>query len=784
MNERIYQILDFDKIIEQLVNQAASSLGKERARQIKPETELAVVEQLQVETDQASQIIRLYGHVPFGGITDIKPSLKRVEIGGTLNAHESLQIADTIYGGKQLRHFIENIDDEELTIPVIRELVAEIEPLNHLEREIRNCIDSHGHVMDGASNKLRSIRTKIRTSESRIRDRLESYTKSKSKMLSDAIVTIRNDRYVLPVKQEYRGAVGGIVHDQSSSGQTLFMEPQAVVEINNVLSEAKVEEKTEIERILRQLSEKIADNHSYLLINIKQLTSLDFIFARAKLGQSMKAAMPAMNDEGIIEMKQARHPLLHEDEVVANDILLGEDYHAIVITGPNTGGKTVTLKLVGLCTLMAQSGLQVPALDGCRLAVFEEVFADIGDEQSIEQSLSTFSSHMTNIVEILKQINHKSLVLFDELGAGTDPQEGAALAMAILDDVVKRQARIIATTHYPELKAYGYNRAGVVNASVEFDVQTLQPTYRLLIGVPGRSNAFEISRRLGLEDDLIGAAKQLIGTDTKSVEHMIESLDTARRQAEQNYDDAEQTLLEAETLRDQLAKEWEKFDRERELLYQKAEDKAQKALEKARQEAEDIVASIREMKHETALKEHEWIEARKRLDQAQPDLARKEEQSKSVEQSHSDQSFEVGDEVKVLSLNQTGTIIDLVDDNDIQVQVGVMKMKVKKKDLRLLKRENPIIEQPLATVKGSNYHVKTELDLRGERYEDALQDLEKYIDDAILAGYPRVTIIHGKGTGALRKGVQEFAKRHRQILNTKSGGMNEGGSGVTIFELK
>lgn len=784
MNERIYQILDFDKMIEQLVNQAASSLGKERARQIKPETELVVVKQLQAETDQASQIIRLYGHVPFGGITDIKPSLKRVEIGGSLNAQECLQIADTIYGGKQLRHFIENIDDEELAIPIIRELVAEIEPLNHLEREIRNCIDSHGHVMDGASNKLRSIRTKIRTSESRIRDRLESYTKSKSKMLSDAIVTIRNDRYVLPVKQEYRGAVGGIVHDQSSSGQTLFMEPQAVVEINNVLSEAKVEEKTEIERILQQLSEKIADNHSYLLANVKQLTSLDFIFARAKLGQSMKAAMPTMNDKGIIDMKQARHPLLNEDEVVANDIVLGEDYHAIVITGPNTGGKTVTLKLVGLCTLMAQSGLQVPTLDGCRLAVFEEVFADIGDEQSIEQSLSTFSSHMTHIVDILKQVNHKSLVLFDELGAGTDPQEGAALAMAILDDVVKRQARIIATTHYPELKAYGYNRPGVINASVEFDIQTLQPTYRLLIGVPGRSNAFEISRRLGLEDDLIDAAKQLIGTDTKSVEHMIESLDTARRQAEQNYDDAEKTLLEAESLRNQLAKEWGEFDRERELLYQKAEEKAQKALEKARQEAEDIVTSIREMKHETALKEHEWIEARKRLDQAQPDLARKDNQSVPIQQSRSDQSFEVGDEVKVLTLNQTGTIIDLADDKNIQVQVGVMKMKVKKKDLRLLKRENPIIEQPLATVKGSNYHVKTELDLRGERYEDALQDLEKYIDDAILAGYPRVTIIHGKGTGALRKGVQEFAKRHRQILSTKSGGMNEGGSGVTIFELK
>lgn len=782
MNKRIYQILDFDKVIEQLVEHAATSLGKERARQLKPETELTKVELLQSETDQAGQVIRLYGDVPFGGITDIKPSLKRVEIGGVLNAQECLQIAETIYGGKQLRNFIENIDDEEVAIPIIREMVGQIELLNHLEREIKSCIDDNGHVLDGASNKLRQIRMKIRTNESRIRDRLDSLTKSKSKMLSDAIVTIRNDRYVLPVKQEYRGAFGGIVHDQSSSGQTLFIEPQVVVEINNQLSEARAQEKAEIERILRQLSQEIGSHHPYLTHNVKILTQLDFIFARAKLGRSMKAAMPKMNDQGIIDIKQARHPLLNEDEVVANDILLGEDYHAIVITGPNTGGKTVTLKLVGLATLMAQSGLQVPALDGCRLAVFDEVFADIGDEQSIEQSLSTFSSHMTQIVKILKQVNHKSLVLFDELGAGTDPQEGAALAMAILDYVVNKKARVIATTHYPELKAYGYNRDGVINASVEFDVKSLQPTYRLLIGVPGRSNAFEISRRLGLDDQIIEAGKQLIGTDTKSVEHMIESLDTARRQAEQDYDDAERTLQEAEALRDQLRKELEKFDQERERLYQKAEETAQKAIEKARQEATEIVESIRQMQHGASLKEHEWIEARKRLDQAAPNLTDKRQENKALH-TPAKQTFEVGDEVNVLTLNQNGTIIAINADDDIQVQIGVMKLKVKKRDLRLIKRENPIVAKPLATVKGSHYHVKPELDLRGERYEDALAELEKYIDDAILAGYQKVTIIHGKGTGALRKGVQSFAQSHPNIKSSRVGGMNEGGSGVTVFEL-
>ncbi|SEO81283.1 DNA mismatch repair protein MutS2 [Amphibacillus marinus] len=782
MNARIFRVLEFNKIIDQLVEQAASSLGKDQARALKPSTNLEQVQLLQEETDQAVQIVRKHGDVPFGGITDIKPSIKRAEIGGILNPQECLQIASTIYGGKRLRRFIEQM--EEPQSPLIREMVANIVPLTELETEIKQCIDDHGHVMDGASDKLRTIRTKIRTSESRIRERLEGYTRSKSKMLSDAIVTIRNDRYVLPVKQEYRQAIGGIVHDQSASGQTLFMEPQAVVDINNALSEAKAQEQAEIERILRELTIRIAVDQHALRQNVDVLTGLDFIFARAKLAQLMRAAMPKMNDQGYIEMKQARHPLLADAEVVANDIIIGADYHAIVITGPNTGGKTVTLKLVGLCTLMAQSGLQIPALDGCQLAVFNEVFADIGDEQSIEQSLSTFSSHMTNIVDILQHVDDRTLVLFDELGAGTDPQEGAALAMAILDAVVKRNARIIATTHYPELKAYGYNRAGVINASVEFNVKTLKPTYRLLIGVPGRSNAFDISRRLGLEDELIVAAKQLIGTDTKSVENMIASLDQARRGAEQDYQDAAQALDEAEQLKADLAKQWQQFEREREALYKKAEEKAEKAVAKARQEAEDIVATIREMKHQSTLKEHEWIEARKLFDEAQPSLAKKGQVIPTSKHSNQDQTLEVGDEVKLLTINQNGTIVEQIGKHDFQVQVGMMKMKVKKKDLQLVKRDDPIVKKPLATIKGASYHVKTELDLRGERFEDALQALEKYIDDALLAGYPRVSIIHGKGTGALRKGVQEFAAKHRHIASATAGAMNEGGSGVTILEFK
>ncbi|MYL72251.1 endonuclease MutS2 [Halobacillus litoralis] len=781
MNQRILHVLEFKKIIEQLNEQAASSLGKEKTAALKPSSDLEEVRHLQLETDEAGQVLRLKGHVPLGGIFDIKPSLKRTTIGGTLSALECLDVASTIYGGRQLKRFIEDMEEPEM--PILREMVSSIAPLRELESDIRNCIDDHGGVMDGASEKLRSIRSKIRTYESRVRDKMESFTKSKSKMLSDAIVTIRNERYVLPVKQEYRGSIGGIVHDQSSSGATLFIEPQTVVDLNNQLQEARVQEKNEIEKILKELSEAIAENHEPLYENVQLLGHMDFMFARAKLGKQMRAAMPKMNDEGRIDMKQARHPLISEDEVVPNDIEIGTDYTSIVITGPNTGGKTVTLKLVGLCTLMAQSGLQVPALDGCEMAVFKEVYADIGDEQSIEQSLSTFSSHMTNIVDILDKVDEQSLVLFDELGAGTDPQEGAALAMSILDEVVNRKARVIATTHYPELKAYGYNRPDVINASVEFDIQTLKPTYRLLIGVPGRSNAFEISRRLGLRESVIESAKGHVGVDSQSVENMIASLEESKRGAEQDYEEAERLLAEAEELRNELKHKWDQFEDQREKLYEKAEQKAEKAIRQAREEAESIVGEIRNMKSQAQMKEHEWIEARKMFDEAQPELAKKKPKAAPAPKKES-RELNPGDEVKLLTLNQQGTIVEQTGKNEYQVQVGVMKVKAKRKELEFVKAKQPYKEKPMATVKGKNFHVKTELDLRGERYEDALNRLEKYIDDALLAGYPRVSIIHGKGTGALRTAVQNFAKNHRSISSHRSGGMNEGGSGVTVLEFR
>src|SRR5690625_3245138 len=781
MNDRTFRVLEFHKIVDQLSAHAETSMGNELVAKIKPAITIDEVKHKQLETDEAAQIIRLNKVIPLGGIFDIRESLKRAYIGGVLNESECLDIATTIYGGRQVKNFVDKLEEE---LPLIESLTERITPLKDLEKQIKMCIDEHGHVMDNASPKLRGIRSAIRTFESRVRERLDHFTKTRSNLLYDAIVTIRNDRYVLPVKHEHRGSVGGIVHDQSASGQTLFMEPKAVIELNNQLQEAKSNEQQEINRILRELSEGIAEHQAYLHEHVIVLAESDFIYARAKLARAMKAAMPKINDQGMIKMKQARHPLIPSDEVVANDIEIGESFTTILVTGPNTGGKTVVLKMVGLCVLMAQSGLQIPALDGCEIAIFEKIFADIGDEQSIEQNLSTFSSHMTNIVQIMKQVDDRSLVLFDELGAGTDPQEGASLAMSILDEVSSRDARVIATTHYPELKAFGDNRKNVINASVEFDVQTLQPTYPLSLGIPGRSNAFDIATRLGLDDQIIEDAKSHSGVASKSVENMILSLEYARKKTEPEYPQAHQLLLESEKLRTEIEEEWRNFDRKKEHLYKKAEEKAEKSIQDARNEAEMIIEEIRNMKTEATFKEHEWIEARKMLEDAQPNLSRKQaDQDIPVDREQEKKELQSGDEVKVVSLNQKGTILEKISDHEYMVQIGIMKVNIKRNNLQMIQTKKKATT-PVTMVKRSGAHVSTELDLRGERYADALLAFEKYIDDSLLAGHQKVRIIHGKGTGALRKGIQDFAKGHPNIASFKFAPQNEGGTGATIIEFK
>ncbi|MDO6846864.1 endonuclease MutS2 [Priestia megaterium] len=787
MQSRIFHVLEFNKVKEQLQKKVASSLGREKVANLIPSTQYEEVVKWQEATDEATTVLRLRGNVPLGGIFDVRPSVKRAEIGGTLSSNELLDVASTIYAARQVKQFIEQVvEDEDLQLPIITEHIEKLMPLPEVEQTIKMSIDENGTVLDGASDQLRGIRQKLRSTESRIREKLESLIRSSSaqKMLSDAIVTIRNERFVIPVKQEYRSAYGGIVHDQSSSGATLFIEPQAIVTLNNELQEAKVKEKQEIERILIALTVQVAEVANELRQNVYLLGELDFMFAKGRYSHELKASKPKMNDRGYIKLVKAKHPLIAQEDVVANDIELGDQYTSIVITGPNTGGKTVTLKTLGLFTLMAQAGLQIPALDGSEMAVFKHVFADIGDEQSIEQSLSTFSSHMVNIVDILQKVDHESLVLFDELGAGTDPQEGAALAISILDQVYEKGARVVATTHYPELKAYGYNREGVVNASVEFDIETLSPTYKLLIGVPGRSNAFEISKRLGLSAEVIERAKGYIGSETNKVENMIASLEDSRRQSEHELEEAEELRKEAEKLHKELQSQIIEFNEKRDKLYEKAEEKAQATVKAASEEAEKIISDLRKMsqKNHALVKEHELIEARKRLEDAVPTLEKSKK--KPAAPKKQERTLQAGDEVKVLSWGQKGTLVERVSNNEWQVQMGIMKMKVKEKDLEYISSPKPVETKPLATVKGKDYHVNLELDLRGERYENALIRVEKYIDDALLANYPRVSIIHGKGTGALRKGVQEYLKNHRSVKNIRFGEASEGGSGVTVVEFK
>ena len=783
--ERALRTLEFYKIRDEVARYCTSSLGKAHVDNLLPSTDINEVNRLLEEMDEGAQVLRVKNNVPMGGIFDIRMHARRAQIGGSLSPMELMEVSSTIRASRILRQFFETIQEEAvIQIPHFLQKKESMPILTALEHAINICIDDNGGVLDSASSELRSIRQQLRTQESRVRERLESLVRGKnaSKMLSDSIVTIRNDRFVIPVKQEYRSHYGGIVHDQSSSGQTLFIEPDAVVQANNEVRRLKMKEKEEIDRILQMLSAQVQEVAHELFDLVEVLGEIDLILAKAKYGVAHRGTKPTMNTEGYINLKKARHPLIPKDEVVPNDIEFGGEITAIVITGPNTGGKTVTLKTVGLSTLMAQSGLPVPALDGSELAVFDQIFADIGDEQSIEQSLSTFSSHMVNIVDILTKFDENSLVIFDELGAGTDPQEGAALAISLLDEVHGRGARVIATTHYPELKAYGFNRPGVANASVEFDVETLSPTYRLLIGVPGRSNAFEISKRLGLPEHIISHAKSFTGTDSKAVDSMIASLEKSRREAEQDAEESKRVLAESERLKNELAKQLEEYEQQKERLEEKAKEKARKIVDQARAEAEAVISDLRKMQlnQSSSVKEHELIDAKKRLEDAMP-------QNRILKKAAKDNAakpLKANDEVKVISFGQKGTLVEKVSKNEWIVQIGILKMKLPESDLSYTKPEKQKETRTMATLKDRDSHVKMELDLRGERYEDALARVEKYLDDALLSNYHQVSIIHGKGTGALRQGVQQYLKKHPRVKSYRFGEAGEGGSGVTVAELK
>ena len=784
MENRVLKTLEFDKIRDIVSTYCTSIAGRAYIEKLVPVSDFQEVVRLLEETDEGLAILRVRGNVPMGGISDIRPHAKRAQIGGVLSAYELMETANTIRASRILRQFIEAVDeDEDIEIPHFLAKKDAMPILTALEHEINAAIDDNGHVVDSASGTLRSIRQSLRIQEGRVREKLEGYTRGRnaSKMLSDSIVTIRNDRYVIPVKSEYRSHFGGVIHDMSSSGQTLFIEPDAVVQANNEIRNLKMKEKDEIEKILQELSLKVQEVAHDLFVLVDVLSEIDIILAKSKYGIAHKCTKPEVNNEGYIRLAKARHPLLPIEQAVANTIEFGKDITTIVITGPNTGGKTVTLKTVGLCTLMAQAGLPIPALDGSEVAVFDSVYADIGDEQSIEQSLSTFSSHMVNIVDILKKFDSRSLIIFDELGSGTDPQEGAALAISILDEVHGTGARVMATTHYPELKAYGYNRPGVANASVEFDIDTLSPTYRLLIGVPGRSNAFEISKRLGLHEHIITRAKKFTGTDRGEVDSMIASLESSRVQSEKDAEQTHALLIETEKLKHELESKLADFDDMKEKLIENAKEKARKIVDGARVESEAVISDLRALRLNAGanVKEHELIEARQRLEGAAP-----EDKKKKIKAKAAPRPLEAGDEVKVITYGQKGTLVEKVSEKEWIVQIGILKMKLDESVLEYTKPEKVKDTVVSASVKGRDSYVKLELDLRGERYENALLRTEKYLDDALLSNYHQVSIIHGKGTGALRQGVQTYLKNHPRVKSYRYGEAGEGGHGVTVVELK
>ena len=789
MDGKILKTLEFLKIKDKLVSHAATGLGKSKAEELLPSSDLPEIKQRLQATDEAAAIDRLKGGAPFGGIRDVRAALKRSLLGGMLNPAELLDVANTSQGGRRLKRFLDTAHADH-PIPLLKQLASGISEDREAESRILECIDEAAYVVDSASPELNRTRQELRNGEARVREKLDQMIRTSSiqKMLQENLVTVRGDRYVIPVKAEHRSHFGGIVHDQSASGATMYIEPEAVVQMNNRLRELRMKEEREIERILMLLTELVAQTAEPLRESLDILAELDFIFAKAILARQLKATLPIMNDRGFLKLKKGRHPLLSQAAVVPLDVELGNHYTAIIVTGPNTGGKTVSLKTIGLLSLMAMSGLFIPAEDGSQMCVFDGIFADIGDEQSIEQNLSTFSSHMTNIISILRNMTPRSLVLLDEVGAGTDPAEGSALAIAILEHIHTMGSRLVATTHYSELKAYAYDKKGVINASMEFDITTLSPTYRLLVGVPGRSNAFAIAERLGLSRAVIDHARGQVGEDDQRVESMIATLEENRLTAEEERHQAEQLRREVEAAKDKLAREQQRFEEERERMYVKAEQTAAAAVAKARSEAEGIIADLRKLAMAGAhIKEHELIDVRRRLDQATPTLAQKTPGGKSTPRKS--RPLTPGDEVVVTHLGQKGYIVD-IGGTEATVQLGIMKMKVELAKLELVKpvassaaKPQPR-QQTVTTVKRTrDENPRMELDLRGKNIEDSIIEVDRFLAESYLANFHQVYLIHGKGTGALRAGIQDYLRGNRHVKSFRFGAYNEGGDGVTVVEL-
>ena len=790
MNERNIRVLEFPKILEMLAALAVTDPGREAARALTPSGDAPTVRRWQAETEEATTVMAYTGGNPMAWFTDVRPFLKLAKAGGTLSPKALLQVADALKASRTVRGAL--VTDREDT-PYLTEMGSRLATNRSLEEEIFYAIISEDEISDHASPDLYNIRRQMRVLNERVREKLNGIIRSSTmqKYLMDAIVTMRNGRYVVPVKAECRASVPGIVHDQSGTGSTLFIEPMAVVEAGNELKQWTLKEKNEIERILGEVSDRIAPDADLIASNLELLARLDVIFAKAALSRQMRAVPPKLNEEGHVRLIQARHPLIDPEKVVPSTLWLGEEFTTLVITGPNTGGKTVTLKTVGLLSLMAQAGLQIPAAYGSELAIFDEVFADIGDEQSIEQSLSTFSSHMTNIVEILQNVTPQSLALFDELGAGTDPTEGAALAMAILNHLLNMKVTTMATTHYSELKAFALSTPGVENASVEFNVETLRPTYRLSIGVPGKSNAFEISRKLGLPEFLIEDANSRLSKDAVRFEDVIANAEYHRQIAEKERELAEEAHRETQRLRDEAEKLQKELASRRETELRKAKDEARKVLQKAQRESEQIIADLKKQRS-AGVKEHELHNLRAQLQGAIDANTEKIAADSGVGVVPT--SLKAGDTVLLVNLNTKAVVLTPPDGKgECTVQAGALKLKANLADMRTAKPDKPEKPRGRQPAKGNGggttinvgvRQVQTECDVRGMNLEEALDEVDAFLDSALLNKLGQVYIIHGKGTGILRSGIQQHLKKHPAIKSFRLGKYGEGEDGVTVVSLK
>lgn len=791
MNKKALSTLEYDKIIEMLVSHASSPLGKIRCEDLLPSDSIAEIEHQQEQTQDALTRLFQKGNLSFGNVKDVRGSLKRLEIGSTLGITELLQICGLLENTSRVKSYGRRERDNGQR-DSLDDLFDSLEPLPQLSGEIRRCILSEEEISDDASSALKQIRRSMKITGEKVHTQLAGMVNGSARSyLQDSVITMRNGRYCIPVKSEYKSQVPGMIHDQSSTGSTLFIEPMAIVKLNNEIRDLELKEAAEIEKILASLSDLTAENREAIQYNLENMVELDFIFARASLAMEQNATRPVFNTKGWINIRKGRHPLIDKKKVVPIDIHLGKDFHLLIVTGPNTGGKTVSLKTVGLLTLMGQAGLHIPALDRSELSVFREVYADIGDEQSIEQSLSTFSSHMTNVVSFIEKADPYSLVLFDELGAGTDPTEGAALAIAILNHLQAQGIRTMATTHYSELKVYALSTPGVENASCEFNVETLRPTYRLLIGIPGKSNAFAISGKLGLPSYIIEEAKKQINSKDESFEDVISTLEENRITIEKERLEIEKYKEEISALKEKLESKQEKLDQQRSRLLQEANEEAHAILREAKEYADQTMKDFHKFgKNNISVKEMEAERQRLRqkMNKIEKNISIKESKPTGTLKPS---DLHLGDGVKVLSLNLKGTVNTLPDSKGfLFVQMGIMRSKIHITDLALLKEETVISAPHMQKTSSGKIRmsksasVGIEINLLGKTVDEAIAELDKYLDDAYLAHMPSVRIVHGKGTGALRKGVHNYLRKVKYVSSFRLGEFGEGDAGVTIVEFK